>query len=69
MKNAKLKTEYKDDLKKKMLFFSNVDIVEPSSIRWSSIRFQRNNQTYRMLISICQLILEGMLMTTDTGEY
>ena len=22
-----------------------------------------------MLISICQLILEGMLMTTDTGEY
>ena len=69
LKNAKLKTEYKDDLKKKMLFFSNVDIVEPSSIRWSSIRFQRNNQTYRMLISICQLILEGMLMTTDTGEY
>lgn len=69
MKNAKLKTEYKDDLKKKMLFFSNVDIVEPTSIRWSSIRFQRNNQTYRMLISICQLILEGMLMTTDTGEY
>ena len=69
MKNAKLKTEYKDDLKKKMLFFSNVDIVEPSSIRWSSIRFQRNNQTYRMLISICQLILEGMLMTTDIGEY
>lgn len=69
MKNAKLKTEYKDDLKKKMLFFSNVDIVEPSSIRWSSIRFQRNNQTYRMLISICQLILEGMLMTTDTGKY
>lgn len=69
MKNAKLKTEYKDDLKKKMLFFSNIDFLEPTSISWSSIRFQRNNQTYGMLISICQLILEGMLMTTDTGEY
>ena len=52
-----------------MLFFSNVDIVEPSSIRWSSIRFQRNNQTYRMLISICRLIIEGMLITTDVGDY
>lgn len=69
LRNDTVKSKYKDDLKKKMLFFSNVDFLEPTSIRWSSIRFQRNNQTYRMLISICQLILEGMLMTTDTGEY
>ena len=69
LRNDTVKSKYKDDLKKKMLFFSNVHFLEPTSIRWSSIRFQRNNQTYRMLISICQLILEGMLMTTDTGEY
>ena len=68
LRNAKVKSEYKDDLKKKMLFFSNVDILELTSIRWSSIRFQRNNQTYRMLISICQLIIEGMLITTDAGD-
>ena len=55
--------------KKKMLFFSNVDMLEPTSIRWSAIRFQRNNQTYRMLVSICQLIIEGMLITTDSGGY
>ena len=52
-----------------MLFFSNVDTVDPATIRWSAIRFQRNNNTYRMLISLCQLVLEGMLLTTDTGEY
>lgn len=69
LRNAKVKAEYKDDLKKKMLFFSDVDTLEPTSIRWSFIRFQRNNQTYRMLISICQLIIEGMLITTDAGEY
>lgn len=69
LKNAKVKAGYKDDLKKKMLFFSNVDLLEPASICWPSIRFQRNNQTYRMLISICQLIIEGMLITTDTGDY
>ena len=69
LKNAKVKAEYKDDLKKKMLFFSNVDMLEPTFIRWSAIRFQRNNQTYRMLVSICQLIIEGMLITTDSGGY
>ena len=66
---ANVDTKYKTDLKKEMLFFSNVDTIEPTAIRWSSIRFQKNNNTYRMLISICQLVLEGMLMTTDDGEY
>ena len=61
--------EYKSELKKEMLFFSNVDAIDPTMIRWSAIRFQRNNNTYRMLISLCQLILEGMLLTTDSGEY
>ena len=69
LNHGKVKSEYKNDLKKKMLFFSNVDILEPSSIKWSNIRFQRNNQTYRMLVGICQLILQGMLLTTDKGEY
>lgn len=67
--HAKVDTEYKSDLKKEMLFFSEVDTIEPTSIKWSSIRFQRNNQSYRMLISLCQFILEGMLLTTDRGEY
>jgi 5-methylcytosine-specific restriction enzyme subunit McrC len=69
LRNAKVKSEYKDVLKKEMLFFSNIDTLEPTAIQWSQIRFQRNNQTYRMLVSICQLIIEGMLLTTDKGEY
>lgn len=69
LRNGKVKAKYKDDLKKKMLYFSNVDSIEPTEIKWSSIRFQRNNQTYRMLVSICQLLIEGMLITTDAGNY
>lgn len=68
LRNGKVKAKYKDDLKKKMLYFSNVDSIEPTEIKWSSIRFQRNNQTYRMLISICQLIIEGMLLYAKTEE-
>ena len=69
LRHARVDQEYKNDLKKEMLFFSNVDTIDPSTIRWTAIRFQRNNNTYRMLISLCQLILEGMLLTTETGEY
>ena len=69
LRHSKVDAVYKDTLKKEMLYFTNVDTIEPVSIRWSSFRFQRNNQTYRMLISLCQLILEGMLLTTEQGEY
>lgn len=67
--HARVDQAYKSDLKKEMLFFSNVDTIDPTAIRWSAIRFQRNNNTYRMLISFCQLILEGMLLTSDSGDY
>ena len=69
LRNKKVKAEYKDNLKKMMLFFSDVELLNPASIRWSTIRFQRNNQTYRMLIGICQLIIEGMLITTNADDY
>ena len=69
MKQGDVDSEHKDNLKKEMLFFSNVDTIDPTLIQWNAIRFQRNNNNYRMLVSICQLILEGMLMTTETGEY
>ena len=69
LRHTRVNQEYKSDLKKEMLFFSNVDTIDPTTIRWSAIRFQRNNNTYRMLISLCQLVLEGMLLTTDTGDY
>ncbi|MDO5044802.1 MAG: 5-methylcytosine-specific restriction endonuclease system specificity protein McrC [Coriobacteriia bacterium] len=69
LRHARVDQEYKNNLKKEMLFFSNVDTVDLAMIRWSAIRFQINNNTYRMLISLCQFIVEGMLLTTDSGEY
>ena len=68
LRHAKVKEEYKTDLKKEMLYFSDVETIDPFLIRWNSIRFQRNNMGYRILISLCQLVIEGMLMTTENGE-
>lgn len=64
-----VKKEYRQRLRSEMLFFSSIGEVEPSSIRWSDLRFHRNNQTYFMLIGICRLILNSMLQTEDDGSY
>ncbi len=60
---------YKSELKKEMLFFSRVDEIDPMGIKWSSIPLGRNNQSYRTLLGICRLLFEGMLLTTERGEY
>ncbi|MCC8196537.1 MAG: 5-methylcytosine-specific restriction endonuclease system specificity protein McrC [Ruminococcus sp.] len=68
LKSDEVKTEYKDILKKEMLYFSGIDLIEPSSIQRERVRFHRNNQNYRILVSLCQFILQGMLLTTERGE-
>ena len=56
-------------LKQLMPFFLEVDEIDIRNIRWNSFVYQRNNQVYRMLINICYFIIDGMLMTTETGKY
>lgn len=68
LRKTEIKEQYRESLKKEMLYFSCVDLVEPTEIRWSELRFHRNNQTYRMLLGICMLILEGMVQTTEDGQ-
>ena len=68
LKSRDVKGEYKDIFKKEMLYFSGVDVIRPSYIPWERVRFHRNNHTYRMLVSLCQLILQGMLLTEKQGE-
>ncbi|MDO9493970.1 MAG: 5-methylcytosine-specific restriction endonuclease system specificity protein McrC [Acetobacterium sp.] len=56
-------------LKKVMLFFNSVEMIEPSCIKWNRLRYRRNNQTYKMLLNICYFVLVGMLLSTDKGEF
>ena len=70
IKSSDVKNEYRELLKKQMLYFSEVEETDLHSVKWSELVFHRNNQSYRMLIGVCQLISEGMLQRADeTGEY
>lgn len=58
----------KKQIRKNMLLFSNINEIEPDTIRWSSIRYQRNNQNYRMLVNISYLIIDSLLLSTKAGD-
>lgn len=67
IKEKTVKEERCTVLKKCLLFFSTVDYIEPFDIRWDMVHYHRNNQSYKMLLNICRLVIDGMLLTTDAG--
>lgn len=69
MCQSSLSEEQRTALKRVMLFFNEVDTIEPSFIQWNKLRYRRNNQSYKMLLNICYFVLEGLLLSTDKGEY
>lgn len=56
----------KKELRKLLVYFGNVDLLDVHTINWK-IQYNRNNQTYRMLISICYLVIKGLLQTNTDG--
>ena len=57
----------KKELKKLLVFFGEVNTLDVHLINWN-IRYHRNNQTYRMLISVCYLVIKGLLQTNSDGS-
>ena len=56
----------KKELRKVLVFFDDVDVIDLYSVNWI-MQYNRNNQTYRMLISICFLVVKGLLQTQSDG--
>lgn len=57
----------KKELRKLMVFFSEVDSIDLHTANWN-MQYNRNNQTYRMLISVCYLVVKGLLQTQSDGS-
>ena len=57
----------KKELRKLMVFFSDVKNIDLHSVNWN-MKYDRNNKTYRMLISICYLVANGLLQTNSEGN-
>lgn len=61
--------ERKQVLKKLIVFFGNVSLIQPDHITWNKLIYQRNNQNYELLLNVCEFVLNGMLQTTEDGTY
>lgn len=57
----------KKELKKLMVFFADVELIDLNIINWN-IQYNRTNQTYQMMISICYLVVKGLLQTNSYGN-
>lgn len=65
--HADISKARKKALRKLMIYFADVDVLDIHTINWN-IRYDRNNQSYRMLISICYLVVKGLLQTNTEGS-
>jgi len=69
IRQSSLSTKYKNELKTEMLYFSEVDTVDFSSVKWDTLKYQRNNQNYRMLLNVCYFVVNGLLYSDEKGNY
>lgn len=57
----------KKALRRLLPYFVDVEDVNLSGEDWH-MRFDRNNQTYRMLMNVCWLVVKGLLQTRESGS-
>lgn len=57
----------KKQLRKLMVWFGDVEPINLYTVNWN-VQYNRNNQTYRMMISVCYLVVKGLLQTTADGS-
>ncbi len=64
---ANITNARKKALRKYLVYFQNVDTLDIRHIHWHTA-YPRHNQTYRMLLSICYLVVKGLLQTNANGH-
>ena len=64
---ADVAKQRKSRLRKLLVYFDKVELIDQRTVDWN-IHYDRNNQTYRMLISICYLVVKGLLQTQADGK-
>lgn len=57
----------KKKIRRLLMYFNDVNTIDLKSINWK-IRYDRNNQTYKMLVNICNLVINGLIHTEKSGK-
>ena len=68
LKSNKIGISVKEELKKMSVYFNSVDLLEIRNIKWGHIRFNRNNISYKYIVDLCKLILNGLIVSDKKGN-
>jgi 5-methylcytosine-specific restriction enzyme subunit McrC len=66
LKNPSVSRDRQKSLRGLLGYFEDVGTVDLRNAQWN-MQFNRNNQSYRMLLSICQMAVQGLLQTQENG--
>ena len=64
---SRISADRKRALRKYMIYFQDVDTLNIYTIDWH-LQYNRHNCMYRMLISVCYLVIKGLLQTQADGS-
>ena len=57
----------KKELRRLLVYFSDVSSLDVNNINWN-MHYNRNNRTYQMLVSVCHMIIKGLLQSNSDGS-
>ena len=70
IKSSDVKETTKKKLKTFLPFFQQIGETDMKHVGWNRITYTRNNSSYRMMMYICQLIIDGMIISDGkTNEF
>ena len=55
-------------LNKLNVYYVNVDFIEIRKIKWDKIIYNKNNMSYKFIIDICKMILNGLVVSNNKGK-
>ena len=67
-KDKRVKRETRLKLRSILRFFEEADDINLKDVKWSSLRFQRNNKSYEMLLNICYFAYTESLLSNQSGN-
>ena len=67
MLHSDVSKERKKELRKLLVFLGDIELLELRTINWN-VQYHRNNQAYRLLISVCYLFIKGLLQVNSNGN-
>lgn len=65
---SEIKKEQSVELRRIVRYFSNINEINLRDVHWDLLVYHRNQGDYRLLMSVCRIISENLLHSTDDGN-